>query len=78
MNNNYFGLDFIRKFLEELYNLEDNVKLGSVARDIYDKTLADYHTWIVRSAARVAMQFLPSRGELLRKVKHITYKKGFF
>ncbi|KAK6642814.1 hypothetical protein RUM43_004316 [Polyplax serrata] len=62
------GLDFIRKFLEEIYNSENGAKLGGVARQTYDKTLAEYHTWIVRNAARVAMQFLPTREELLNKV----------
>ncbi|EEB16424.1 glycolipid transfer protein, putative [Pediculus humanus corporis] len=62
------GLDFIRKFLKAIYDAENNEKLGVIARETYDKTLAEYHSWIIKTSARVAMQFLPTRAELLNKI----------
>lgn len=54
-----------------MYYLKNNIKLGDVARQAYDKTLAEHHTWVVRNTARVAMKFLPTREELLNKVKDL-------
>ena len=55
--------------MKAIYDAENNEKLGVIARETYDKTLAEYHSWIIKTSARVAMQFLPTRAELLNKVK---------
>lgn len=63
-----FYLDFIRKFLESLGELEPNSKTSSCCQIAYNETLAQFHPWIVRKGALMAMYTMPTRENLLTKV----------
>lgn len=63
------GLDFIYTFLKALGELEsENAKTNGVCQKAYDETLAQFHPWIIRKGAGVAMYALPNRDQLLEKV----------
>jgi len=62
------GLDFIKLFLQKVGDLRDEDKTCGVCQDAYNSTLANFHPWIVRKGAIVAMYALPTRGGLLQKV----------
>lgn len=61
-------IDFIRKFLESLGELEPNSKTSSCCQIAYNHTLAQFHPWIVRKGALMAMYTMPTRDHLLTKV----------
>lgn len=61
-------LDFIREFLFKLGELQPTDKTHSVCQLAYNNTLAQFHPWIVRKGAVVAMYALPTREQLLKKV----------
>lgn len=63
------GLDFIYVFLKrlgELANADD--KTNCVCQTAYNETLAQFHPWLIRKGATVAMYALPNRDQLLEKV----------
>lgn len=62
------ALDFTRMFLEKLGELEDNDKVSTMAKEVYHKTLANFHPWLIRSAANLALYSLPSRKDLIKKI----------
>ncbi|KAJ4439379.1 hypothetical protein ANN_07501 [Periplaneta americana] len=62
------GLDFIRLFLQKVGELRDEDKTCKVCQDAYNTTLAQFHPWLIRKGAIVAMHALPTRGGLLQKI----------
>ncbi|KAJ6643928.1 Ceramide-1-phosphate transfer protein [Pseudolycoriella hygida] len=62
------GLDFIREFLWNLSKLSPSEKTSAVCQSAYNQTLAQYHPWLVRKGATVAMYTMPTRDQLLNKV----------
>lgn len=60
--------DFIRLFLQKVGDLCDEDKTCGVCQEAYNSTLANFHPWIVRKGAIMAMYALPTRGGLLQKV----------
>lgn len=60
--------DFIKLFLQKVGDLRDEDKTCSVCQEAYNSTLANFHPWIVRKGATVAMYALPTRAGLLQKV----------
>ncbi|PNF32371.1 Ceramide-1-phosphate transfer protein [Cryptotermes secundus] len=62
------GLDFIKLFLQKVSELQDEDKTCGVCQEAYNSTLANFHPWIIRKGATVAMYALPSREGLLQKV----------
>ena len=69
-------VDFIRLFIAKVGELSDEDKTHAVCQEAYNSTLANYHPWIVRKGAVVAMYALPTRGALLQKVHFILYVFG--
>lgn len=63
------GLDFIRVFLKSVGDLQDSDNTSAVCRAAYDQTLSNHHTFMVRSGAKLAMHTMPTREQLLKKVK---------
>ncbi|XP_077994479.1 ceramide-1-phosphate transfer protein-like [Glandiceps talaboti] len=55
-------LQFIIEFMREFCK---SVRIASLAMKVYNKTLAKYHIWIVRKAARIAVYTLPGRKALM-------------
>lgn len=66
--NFIFIEDFIKLFLQKVSELQDEDKTCAVCQEAYNSTLANFHPWIIRKGATVAMYALPSRGSLLQKV----------
>uniref|UniRef100_A0A182WKL4 Glycolipid transfer protein domain-containing protein n=1 Tax=Anopheles minimus TaxID=112268 RepID=A0A182WKL4_9DIPT len=62
------GLDFIQEFLKRLGELEGDGKTNGVCQAAYNDTLAQFHPWLIRKGATVAMYALPTRDQLLDKV----------
>lgn len=60
---------FIAQFLEELNKLDMHEKLATTCQNVYNATLSQYHAWIIRKAAIVAMYGLPSKHGLLERVR---------
>lgn len=59
---------FIREFMHRLSLLEPHEKTCHVCQTAYNETLAQYHPWLVRKGAVVAMYAMPTREQLLNKV----------
>jgi hypothetical protein len=66
--NFIFIEDFIKLFLQKVGELQDEDKTCGACQEAYNSTLANFHPWIVRKGANVAMYALPTRGGLLQKV----------
>lgn len=60
--------DFIRNFLQKLGEIEAEDKTSSVCAQSYNETLANFHPFLIRKAANIAMYALPNRDQLLNKV----------
>ena len=60
--------DFLRSFLKNLGELEANDKTSTVCSQSYNETLANFHPFLIRKAANIAMYALPNRNNLLMKV----------
>ncbi len=60
------GLDFIRKFLENLHkNRDNNKKTPELATIAYEQTLSFRHKWVVRKAVKTGLYLLPYKQDLL-------------
>lgn len=61
------ALQFFSLFMLELAKVGGNEATGAIARDCYKKTLASYHSWVIRKTAELAMFALPTRDQLLSR-----------
>lgn len=52
----------------KLSEIESHEKTTGICKAAYNDTLAQYHPWIIRKGALVAMYALPTRDALLNKV----------
>lgn len=59
---------FVREFLSKLSEIEAHEKTTGICKVAYNDTLAQFHPWLVRKGALVAMYALPTREQLLNKV----------
>lgn len=64
------GLDFIRVFLRSLGELQHSDRTSYVCQQAYDQTLAQYHPWLIKKGARMAMYTMPNREQLLKRVNN--------
>ncbi|EPS67870.1 hypothetical protein M569_06901, partial [Genlisea aurea] len=62
------GLDLIRALFQNFLS-SDDCYLKDAASTAYAKTCAPYHTWAVRTAVYAGMYALPTRDQLLLKLK---------
>ncbi|XP_030471856.1 ACD11 homolog protein-like [Syzygium oleosum] len=62
------GLDLIRALFEQFLSSHDN-SLKEAATTAYSQVCAPYHSWAVRTAVYTGMYALPSRDQLLLKLK---------
>lgn len=61
--------DFIYLFLKRLGELETaTANTCAVCQSAYNETLAQYHPWLIRKGAVMAMYAMPNRDHLLEKV----------
>lgn len=68
MTTNNINLDFIRSFLQKLGDLSPVDKTSTACAQSYNETLANFHPFLIRKAANIAMYALPNRDQLLNKV----------
>lgn len=54
--------------MKRIGELEADAKTNGVCQAAYNDTLAQFHPWIIRKGANVAMYALPTRDQLLEKV----------
>ena len=59
------ALSFTMLFMEKLSLSSDHEKASTIASTAYSETLSNYHPWLIRKAANLAMYTLPSRGDML-------------
>ena len=62
------ALDFTKQFLEQLALMNDNDKVATMAGKVYTATLGNFHPWLIRKAAGVALYSLPNRKDLIKKI----------
>ncbi len=55
------ALIFIYKLLNNLYAARPYSRSSDICMVAYDETLAQYHTWLVKQAARLGMRMMPNR-----------------
>lgn len=65
----FFSLDFIRIFLRQIGESDEEANTCTVCQHSYSESLAQFHPWYIRQAAMLAMHALPARKDLLLKVK---------
>ncbi|XP_071955816.1 ceramide-1-phosphate transfer protein-like [Antedon mediterranea] len=58
------ALLFISSFLKELIESNENDSVPKMASNVYASTIANYHTWLVRNTAYLAMRTLPNKKTL--------------
>lgn len=60
------GLEFIRKFLENMYHNQDNKKKSyELAYKAYEDTLSFRHHWAVRRLVSAGLYLLPNKAQLI-------------
>ena len=62
------ALDFTKQFLEQLVLMKDDDKVATMANKVYQATLANFHPWLIRKAAGLALYSLPNRKDLIKKI----------
>lgn len=62
------GLNFSRMFLRRVHELGERESTVGVCKQVYKDTLANYHTFLVRTGANLAMLGMPTRDQMLCKV----------
>lgn len=62
------GLAFISMFLAKVHRLEMHEGTSEAGKQAYEATLAQYHTWFVRTGANIAMYALPTKEALKNRV----------
>lgn len=61
--------DFIYLFLKRLGELESaTANTCAVCQTAYNETLAQFHPWLIRKGAVMAMYAMPNRDQLLERV----------
>ena len=51
--------------MEKIATEDDSVRTADMAGEVYAKTLGNYHPWLVRKMAYVAMYTLPNKAQLI-------------
>ena len=60
------ALEFILQFMAKLVDSDNDARVSNIASEVYHKTLAKHHPWIVRKMAGVAMYILPCKKDLIQ------------
>ncbi|KAL7639770.1 UNVERIFIED_CONTAM: hypothetical protein RMT77_009180 [Armadillidium vulgare] len=62
------ALEFIIGFLEELKKASLETKLGSISSEIYNRTLAKHHSWILGKTVSAVLYLMPTKQVIVEKV----------
>ena len=70
------SLQFFAKFLDKVANMDNDAKCSDVASEVYGKTLSEYHPWLIRQAAYLAMRSLPLKRDLIENYIKQTHEEA--
>lgn len=62
------ALEFIMGFLSELHAAEPETKLGGMASEVYNRTLAKHHGWIVAKTVGAVLYMMPTKQTIIDRV----------
>ncbi|CAL4105116.1 unnamed protein product, partial [Meganyctiphanes norvegica] len=62
------ALEFIMGFLSELHKADPETKLGGVASEVYNRTLAKHHGWIVVKTVGAVLYMMPTKQTIIDRV----------
>lgn len=63
----HWALEFISHFFKALSTASDSTRIGTLAQDSYQKTLAKHHPWYIRQGASLALITLPTCKQMFSK-----------
>ena len=69
------ALEFILRFIDEMSMSEDDAKSSEIAQNVYKRTLANHHPWLVQKMAGLVMYMLPSRKDLIETMCKQNYER---
>lgn len=65
------GLEFIKKFLEVLYqNMDTHKRSHDIGVEAYDATLSHRHKWAIRQLVKTGFYLLPKKSDLVVIMMH--------
>ncbi|XP_042887394.1 ceramide-1-phosphate transfer protein-like [Penaeus japonicus] len=62
------ALEFITGFLSELHKAPDESGLGSVTSEVYSRTLAKFHGWVVAKTVGAVLLMMPTKNTIIERV----------
>ncbi|XP_037788137.1 ceramide-1-phosphate transfer protein-like [Penaeus monodon] len=62
------ALEFITGFLSELHKAPDENGLGSVTSEVYSRTLAKFHGWVVAKTVGAVLLMMPTKHTIIERV----------
>lgn len=72
------GLDFLRKFIEAIYNNQKTSKKShELAWEVYEQTLSFRHNHMIRNLVKTGVHFLPKKQELFVKLSYGAEETNF-
>ncbi|XP_069178702.1 ceramide-1-phosphate transfer protein isoform X2 [Procambarus clarkii] len=62
------GLEFIAGFFSEIHKASDESGLGSTASELYGRTLAKYHNWVLAKTASALLFMMPNKQTIIERI----------
>lgn len=62
------GLEFVMGFFSEILKASDTSGLGSVASELYGRTLAKHHNWVLAKTAGTLLLMMPNKQTIVERV----------
>ncbi|XP_071523854.1 ceramide-1-phosphate transfer protein-like isoform X3 [Panulirus ornatus] len=62
------GLEFITGFLSEIHKASEDSGLGSVTSELYGRTLAKFHNWILAKTVGAVLLMMPNKKTIIDRV----------
>ncbi|KAK8750850.1 hypothetical protein OTU49_015027 [Cherax quadricarinatus] len=62
------GLEFIGGFFSEIHKASDDSGLGSSASELYGRTLAKYHNWVLAKTASALLLMMPNKQTIVERI----------
>lgn len=66
---------FVSKFLNKMDSISDQDGISRICKEAYSQTLAKFHPWLIQKGAGIAMLGLPTKKDLIAKVKGFLVQK---
>ena len=63
------AMEFTAELMLDVRNAQASDSMATITRAAYDNTLAKHHPWLVKKGVHVAVYTLPSRHNLIEKMK---------